>query len=85
MSLDRFYKLCYQDGILHTILYWLAVPTLILIHILGGAEVVFDPKPHVIYYNKPELPTDLLPYNEYLLTMKYIMEMEVEVRDAQFA
>ena len=81
MSLNKAYKSLTQNGVIYTIAYYLAIPTLLFVQVLGCGKELFDPKPWVVYYSKPELPTDLLPYNEYLLTMKYI----VEVRDAQFA
>ena len=80
MSLNKAYRILEKDGFLYCVFYWLALPTLLFVQFLGCGKAPFDPLPHVMYYSRPELPTDLLPYNEYLLTMKYI----VEVRDAQF-
>jgi hypothetical protein len=88
MSLNKAYQVLQKDGFLHSIAYWLALPTLLFAQALGCGKEPFDPKPYIIYYSKPELPTDLLSYDEYLQVMAAIKEpfklKLLEVRDAQY-
>jgi hypothetical protein len=94
VSLRNCYKVLWRDGLIYTVLYWLAVPTLLFAEYLlkcGGEP--FSPAERVRAeraYLLNDLPTDAPPYEEYLLIQKYIHERYtpaecVEVRDALYA
>ena len=93
MSLKNCYKVFWREGFIYAVLYWLAVPTLLVIHFLGAGREPFNPAECVRAdraYLLNDLPTDVPPYEQYLLIQKYIHERNVpaecvEVRDALYA
>lgn len=93
VSLKPCYDVFWRDGLHYAVLYWLAVPTLIVIDFLGAGREPFNPAECVRAdraYLLNDLPTDAPPYEEYLLIQKYIHERNVsaecvEVRDALYA
>jgi hypothetical protein len=84
VSLNRAYEVFRKDGFWHSIAYFLAIPTLLFLNLLRCGNEPFNPQQYVVYYRNGNLPADLLPYNEYLQTLKFIADAEVEVRDAEF-
>ena len=88
MSLNKVYQTITKDGFLYSfVIYWLAVPTLLFVQSLGCGKEPFNGATYQIdrAYYSGGLPGDPVPYDEYLLVLKYIYEvMEIEVRDAQF-
>ena len=88
LSLNRVYEVLTRNEFLYKVAYWLAAPTLLIVQALGCGKEPFNGATYQIdrAYYSGGLPGDPVPYDEYLLVLKYIYEvMEVEVRDAQFA
>lgn len=63
-----------EDNYLGALFYFLSIPWLVSLNIIGCLKTPFDPRPWVMYYTRPTLPADPVPYDEYLLVMKYIHE-----------
>jgi hypothetical protein len=80
-----------KDGFRYTILYWLALPILIIAETI--CKKPFDPtaSPIDIAYYHGNLPADKQPYEEYLLILKHVYEVDncqisqAEIRDALYA
>lgn len=90
MSLEKVYSVLNRDGLFYTALYYLALPVLVFVQVLGCGKTLVDPSQIDGCYFKGYLPTDLPPYDEYLEILSFVYKckdsvLEVEVRDALFA
>jgi hypothetical protein len=90
MSLDHVYNVLNREGPFYTAAYFLALPVLVFVQVLGCGKTPFDPRLIDGCFFRGYLPTDLPTYEEYLEILSYVYKskctvLEVEVRDALYA